>query len=98
MWRAVVPIVRVAATRPRVQQRIHIGAAAKTHRAQYTLASCNNTRIVRSPACLGRFRGGNGGAEAKDNSTRRYRSTKASGILHWTLYRTGPVVTTALKP
>jgi hypothetical protein len=93
MWRAVVPIVRVAATRRRVQQRIHIGGAAKTHGAQCSLVCCNNARIVRSPACLARFRGGNGGAEIKDNSTRRYRSTTASSVLPWNLYRTGPVVT-----
>src|SRR5258708_29307734 len=89
---------RVAVTRWRMQQRIHIGAAAKTPRAQCTLACCNNVRIVRSPACLGRYRGGNGGAETKDNSTRRYRSTTASRVLHWNLYRSGPVVTYGLEP
>jgi hypothetical protein len=45
-----------------MQQRIHIRGAAKTHRAQYALACSNNARIVRSPECLGEFRGGNGGA------------------------------------
>jgi hypothetical protein len=38
-----------------MQQRIHIGGAAKTRGAQRSLACCNNAHNVRTPACLGGF-------------------------------------------
>jgi hypothetical protein len=55
-----------------MQQRIHIGGAAKTRGAQRSLACCNNAHNVGSLAVPGRYRGSNGGAETKDNSLRRY--------------------------
>jgi hypothetical protein len=73
-----------------MQQRIHIGGAAKTRGAQRSLACCNNARNVGSLACLGSIVAATAALKLK---TTRCGATDNDSVQHLNLYRIDLVVT-----